>query len=586
MTEILDANRIECMSIGAFNNKSYYGYKSSILKSGICKYYRRKQFDKFEWCVMEMMLFGMKSKGLLTNVLNRIKILLMEEIICVEGGRLYECIMLLESIGMVELEMKMSKMLEIFDIVRECKRGRVVSYMNNWWKYNTPEYYLDSVELNEILKYKKKGDSDELLKYGELFIKFVKDRNEGMVGVLCKVYDMKGGIRYRRKDAVYLLIAIIEDMFTNKKFLKIIEFGRNMIYRSGMKERRAFCVWLILLVLKYDSIDFNKYHCEREEKRNLKEYLETRIKIDINEDYVINDWHVNKKYSKEKFGKVGAFVEDEDLDILEDGNKYRDFYIEKQKSAVIIKKKKKKLVLAKEKFIDWANFKDIKVMEEGVCGFKVCCIKVVYEGKKYILKEMRESFNYGRDYLFMDCLKPIFGINCLNMKLIRSNMGLKAINKNIRSFIKNWKFIERDVVYSMMDDFENIGDIGKHKDLLENDGMFKDCLKIRLYDGLFRSSDNIMRNILVNNDGVVMSIDENDIYGKRKLVFGKKNDYYVNKNNIAKCKIVSMKIIDEWDLESKISIISKIMALYKFEDKIEEMKNRFMNYKEILLEEL
>ena len=109
MTEILDANRIECMSIGAFNNKSYYGYKSSILKSGICKYYRRKQFDKFEWCVMEMMLFGMKSKGLLTNVLNRIKILLMEEIICVEGGRLYECIMLLESIGMVELEMKMSQ---------------------------------------------------------------------------------------------------------------------------------------------------------------------------------------------------------------------------------------------------------------------------------------------------------------------------------------------------------------------------------------------------------------------------------------------------------------------------------------------
>ena len=60
----------------------------------------------------------------------------------------------------------------------------------------------------------------------------MKDRNEGMVGVLCKVYDMKGGIRYRRKDAVYLLIAIIEDMFTNKKFLKIIEFGRTMIYRS------------------------------------------------------------------------------------------------------------------------------------------------------------------------------------------------------------------------------------------------------------------------------------------------------------------------------------------------------------------
>jgi hypothetical protein len=575
------------MSVGMFNNKSYYGYKSSILKSGICKYYRRKQFDKFEWCVMEMMLFGLKSKGLLTNVLNRMKILLMEEIICVEGGRLYECIMLLESIGVSELEMKMSKMLEICDIVRGCKRGRVVSYMNNWWKYKATDYNLDSIELNAILKYKKNGDGDELLKYGELFIRFVKDRNEDMVGVLNKVYNMKGGLRYRRKDAVYLLISIIEAEFAgNAKFQKIIEFGRNMIYRTGMKERMAFCVWVVLLVLKYDSIDFNEFEWV---KPDIGEYLETRTKITINEDYVVNDWHVNKKNSKEKFGKVGAFVEGEDLSILEDGIKYREFYIEKKKTVAeepIEKKKKKKLVLAKEQFIDWSDFKEIKVLEEGVCGFKVCCIRATYEGKKIILKEMRESFNYGRDYWFMDSVKPIFGINSLNMKLIRSNMGLQAIDKTIRSFIKNWQFSEREVVYSMMDDFDNIGDIGKNKDLLENDAIYKECLKIRLYDGLFRSSDNIMRNILVNSDGEVMSIDENDIYGKRKLVFGKKNDYYVNKNNIAKCKIVSMEIIDEWDLESKIPIISKMMTLYKFGDMIEEMRTRFMNYKDILLEEL
>ncbi len=235
--------------------------------------------------------------------------------------------------------------------------------------------------------------------------------------------------------------------------------------------------------------------------------------------------------------------------------------------------------------MDWKDFKDIKVLEEGVCGFKVCCIRITYQGKKYILKEMRESFNYGRDYMLMDRLKNIFSINSLNMKLIRSNMGLKAVDKNIRSFKKNWKFIERDVIYSMMDYFDNIGDIGKHTDLLENEVVFKECLKIRLYDGLFRSSDNIMRNILVNNDGMVMSIDENDIYGKRTLIFGKKNDYYINKN-VAKCKIVSMEIIEEWNLESKIPIVSQKMSLYKFEDKIKKIKHRFMNYKDILLEEL
>ena len=54
---------------------------------------------------------------------------------------------------------------------------------------------------------------------------------------------------------------------------------------------------------------------------------------------------------------------------------------------------------------------------------------------------------------------------------------------------------------------------------------FKESMKIRLFDGLFRRKDNILRNILVNSDGVVLSIDEGDIYGKIKLVFNK-NDWF------------------------------------------------------------
>ena len=36
----------------------------------------------------------------------------------------------------------------------------------------------------------------------------------------------------------------------------------------------------------------------------------------------------------------------------------------------------------------------------------------------------------------------------------------------------------------MMNEFINLGDIGKHKYFLEQDKIFKECLKIRLYDGL------------------------------------------------------------------------------------------------------
>ena len=65
-----------------FNNSSEHGYKPSILKSGICKYTRRCEKEKMRWCVMEMAMFNEhpKGQGLVTNLINRLKILVMEEL--------------------------------------------------------------------------------------------------------------------------------------------------------------------------------------------------------------------------------------------------------------------------------------------------------------------------------------------------------------------------------------------------------------------------------------------------------------------------------------------------------------------------
>ena len=86
------------MKCGMFNNKSYFGYKSSVLKSGICKYYRRELFYKFEWCVVEMMIMGNRNKAVMTNILNRLKILVMEEIVFDEINVMVNCINLLNMI--------------------------------------------------------------------------------------------------------------------------------------------------------------------------------------------------------------------------------------------------------------------------------------------------------------------------------------------------------------------------------------------------------------------------------------------------------------------------------------------------------
>ena len=225
-------------------------------------------------------------------------------------------------------------------------------------------------------------------------------------------------------------------------------------------------------------------------------------------------------------------------------------------------------------------------MEAGVCGLKVCTIKVNYKDKSYILKEMRPSFRLGRDYMFLDSVKRYFNVSHLGMWRLRSTRKLEQIDKTKKSLVGNWRFVnDNKVIYCIMNEFENIGDLGKNKEYLKNMATFKETLKIILFDGLFRSSDNILRNILVNKNGEVMSIDEGDIFGKRKNVFSK-HDWFKRSENISKTKEIAIEIITQWNLCSKIEMISKKMERFGFTDKIDEMTQRFKNYKKIIEEEL
>ena len=80
---------MEQMVCGIFKGRSYYGFSPSVLKSGVCKYYRREFYDKFVWCIVEMLVFGFKegSRGLITNITNRLRILLMEEIVPLDASK-------------------------------------------------------------------------------------------------------------------------------------------------------------------------------------------------------------------------------------------------------------------------------------------------------------------------------------------------------------------------------------------------------------------------------------------------------------------------------------------------------------------
>jgi hypothetical protein len=277
-----------------FNNTSEHGYSSSILKSGICKYMRRHENDKLLWCIMEMALFHdhAKGSGLITNLVNRLKILLMEEISPSEGFAILRGSQLLDTYEKHRDQREL--LMDFWNIIKHVKRSRITSYINNWWRYQEPQLMIQTIDKCE--SYRKPGDSDELLLLGENLIYFIEHNDERMFSLFRPMYDMKsgGGSRFRRKDPIYLWWEIILSYCLPHKELSIIfEFAISMFHRKSMIERPAFGIWMGVLLWKREKIDFNSHHYVPSTSDDLQNYYTMMEKIEI-DSYVIQDYHVNK----------------------------------------------------------------------------------------------------------------------------------------------------------------------------------------------------------------------------------------------------------------------------------------------------
>ena len=110
----------------------------------------------------------------------------------------------------------------------------------------------------------------------------------------------------------------------------------------------------------------------------------------------------------------------------------------------------------------------------------------------------------------------------------------------------------------------------------------REALKIRLFDGLFRSSDNIPRNILVNDNHELLSIDEGDIFGKREKIFNK-NDWFTKPENCSHVFVES--VVDELLNFNQLTKIKKLFEYYQFMN-FDEFKLRYESYKMIVMSEL
>lgn len=109
--------------------------------------------------------------------------------------------------------------------------------------------------------------------------------------------------------------------------------------------------------------------------------------------------------------------------------------------------------------------------------------------------------------------------------------------------------------------------------------MLYEFLKIGVFRYIFKVTDFNIRNVLVDENNNLYSIDEGSL-GKKKDIWGNKNKKYVKKL-FKKDKGLYDKMLDEIceNMENRKEKIVSVMKIYCFND--DEIKNVIDNYENI-----
>ena len=492
-----------------FSSVSHHGYKLDMLKSGMQKYLRRREFEKMTWCVMEIFKFELWAedekekkmcKGIISNLLNRIIVMMDEELLFCE---VQNYLILRKFIEMFESDRKNGGKFLVL-ICRTLANSRLLrraSDIRAFWDFRIRfGNEKDAVEL-----------SDE--EYFNKFVECFERKDDECFKWMFKIFNggKKGNVmRFRRKDNIYM---IWEYLFSRKNvkclngYRELLEYKLREFYKLNRGERFMFLANSIDLVMKCDGKEnvFVNIHISqirnelsRYEQDFVEMYKKSMEYMTIDEYAIDMHTSMGRKMGKNRkdFALEGSVVVNEDAEFLV--KEWRDFYVKEKlenpvrskKKRWIGKKKVEKVVEKKEeveeevaeimltlnpekveekkeevkktrqqirmekykrikKMRGKPNFddleKDLKYVQNvdekkiKLCGDITCGNKVMcfeYEGK--IWKESRKSMNYNRDYCVIDECKEAFGLRKIGMERVLSNFRIEKIDKSKKHWADNW----------------------------------------------------------------------------------------------------------------------------------------------------
>lgn len=573
------------------------------VKSAIQKYARRGMHIEMLQAVSEMDTFKAfedsenitiqrAAKAIRTAMINRLKVILFEDVSFSQVGAFTTVV---EKIREWEDDGRTDKstLAEIVSVIAHAKKLRLPSYLRAHY-----------------------GKREEC----------VLDKKDFLDGIDNKEIDCIEWIYHNDEEALKMLA---DHQFPGKEHilpLLTAEWTRLKPTKSktGSNERFVFVVvpWLWIMyeadLRNRDGSDAPAFASGDARKA----YEKTDVQFD---DYVY-DLHTKEGKKREKAGvptTEGVVVTNEDDVWLSQFEELKVLYTNQPEEARPKKHRKPRALTEKQQAKKAAreakpkrlrrgaikpdqiteidlDVGDIELITEGVCAGKLPCGHVCIKGRDKVVKPMNKGLNYGMDYIYIDKQKRLFGLKDLGIKLRKipgkvlttvthteEVQDKRGRTKTVKHMSYKWEDNDEGQVVAVMNKVNVKDNLSKCKDLLNDEAKFREMLKIRLFNGLFRTSDNIIRNILVDEDDELWAIDENDIYGKRKNVFNKKEP--VRNSPLLTAELIES-VIDELDFMAHEETLLTEMARYFPEASCEfyehELRERVRNYKRIVLTEL
>ena len=608
------------------------------------KFLRRRMPSEMKWCVEEIYRFRSlardekelkASKALISNLVNRIIVMMDEELLFNEWAVYLKCRFLIDKFWE---EDNVEYLYEICDLLCGAKLIRYSSDVSCYHMKMAIQAIEDEEDVyQKFEQFKIEMEKGDVVKAFRIAIHLFLNKNEE---------KLKKRV-LRRAHPIYLIwdyLLNLEKVSANENLKKSIVYRFNE-FPKDRGEKKLFLTSAISLCIYSERIDWsvNWMEISGVASEKIEGYLEIP-------SYAI-DMHTKKGREMGKnradFAKEGSLVVGEDKEYYNE--EYREFYNKckfeeagiknirpsrkvakkpKEKKEKVVKeskepkepKEKKEKVVKESKepkepkekkekvvkepkepkekkekkpqkyvakmpesgeleYIPMEDMNFVKLCLKNPCGKKVMCFVVEYQGVEYVLKEGKKSMNYNEDYEVVDSMKEIFGLNKIGMKRIFSDKAMVKIDEGKMEWCDNWKFVEKEnIVYSMMSYIPGVR-FNHSKNITP--ALELEYMKIGLFRGIFMVSDFNVTNVF-ELEGKLYSIDEHDILGKRVHMIAQKNMRYYKKNQTALEGIFEDLFQDK---EGKIEKVVEQLRAFKYDIFVDRIISNYESLKDRFYEE-